>query len=238
MNIDKLYPKYSWGPIGNLRCNLKIRNCTGRDPGFSEFLLIWIRNFRPWPLFGDFLTHALTVVNLLNSAEIYKNIRRIKKPTTGARSAPVGRGRRPRLWFLYFSLCFCIFQLNWINWLNLLNQLNPNYPLRNYPLLSLLDLSSPTLLVNVDLQMKAWEHWASTIQEGVKGGNCKEGNWDLVDLVDLVNLFNSAEIYKNIKRNKEPKAQPSAAPHRGAERHCGWFLWFSFRFFVYFSWIE
>ena len=26
---------------------------------------------------------------------------------------------------------------------------------------------------------------------------------DLVDLVDLVNLFNSAEIYKNTRRNKE-----------------------------------
>ena len=38
---------------------------------------------------------------------------------------------------------------------------------------------------------------------GVKGGNCEGGNWDLVDLVDLVNLFNSAEIYKNTRRNKE-----------------------------------
>ena len=37
----------------------------------------------------------------------------------------------------------------------------------------------------------------------IKGGNCEGGNWDLVDLVDLVNLFNSAEIYKNTRRNKE-----------------------------------
>ena len=29
------------------------------------------------------------------------------------------------------------------------------------------------------------------------------GNWDLVDLVDLVNLFNSSEIYKNTRRDKE-----------------------------------
>ena len=50
---------------------------------------------------------------------------------------------------------------------------------------------------------------------GVKGGNWEGGNWDFVDFVDLVNLFNSAEIYKNARRNKETK---------GAERPCGWFL--------------
>ena len=45
-------------------------------------------------------------------------------------------------------------------------------------------------------------------------GNCEGGNWDLVDLVDLVNLFNSAEIYKNIRRIKKPTtgARPKAAP--------------------------
>ena len=41
---------------------------------------------------------------------------------------------------------------------------------------------------------------AQILQGEVKGGNCKGGNWDLVD---LVNLFNSAEIYKNTRRNKE-----------------------------------
>ena len=40
---------------------------------------------------------------------------------------------------------------------------------------------------------------------GVKGGNWEGGNWDFVDFVDLVNLFNSAEIYKNARRNKETK---------------------------------
>ena len=28
------------------------------------------------------------------------------------KEAPVGRGWRPRLWFFYFSLCFCICHLN------------------------------------------------------------------------------------------------------------------------------
>ena len=40
-------------------------------------------------------------------------------------------------------------------------------------------------------------------QGGVKGGNWKGGNWDFADFVDLVNLFNSAEIYKHTRRNKE-----------------------------------
>ena len=48
---------------------------------------------------------------------------------------------------------------------------------------------------------------------GVKGGNWEGGNWDFVDFVDLVNLFNSAEINKNARRNKETN-------HRGALRSC------------------
>ena len=35
---------------------------------------------------------------------------------------------------------------------------------------------------------------------------------DLVDLVDLVNLFNSAEIYKNTRRNKETIGAAFGAP--------------------------
>ena len=50
------------------------------------------------------------LVNLFNSAEMYKNIRGIKKPTTGALCAPVGRGRRPRLWLL-FPLILSIFSM-------------------------------------------------------------------------------------------------------------------------------
>ena len=55
-------------------------------------------------------------------------------------------------------------------------------------------------------------------QGGVKGGNWKVGNWDFGDFVDLVNLFNSAEIYKNARRNKETKgAAFSCSPQgRGA----------------------
>ena len=38
------------------------------------------------------LVDLVDLVNLFNSAEIYKSTRRIKKPTTGALRAPVGRG--------------------------------------------------------------------------------------------------------------------------------------------------
>ena len=41
------------------------------------------------------------------------------------------------------------------------------------------------------------------IRGGVKGSSCEGGTLDLVDLVDLVNLFDSAEIYKNTRRNNE-----------------------------------
>ena len=41
--------------------------------------------------------------------------------------------------------------------------------------------------------------------EGVKGSSWEGVNWDFVGFVDLANLFNSAEIYKNARRNKETK---------------------------------
>ena len=59
------------------------------------------------------------------------------------------------------------------------------------------------------LRAQAFAKGEALQQEGqvpwvrIKGGNCEGCNWDLVDLVDLVNLLNSAEIYKNIRRNKE-----------------------------------
>ena len=62
------------------------------------------------------------------------------------------------------------------------------------------------------------------IRGGLKGGNSKGGNWDLVDLVDLVNLFNSSEIYKNIRRIKKPTAGALRAPVGRGRRPRLWFL--------------
>ena len=101
------------------------------------------------------LVDLVDLVNLFNSAEIYKNIRR-NKETIGAAFGRAPQGRGAPLWLVsWFSLCFCIFQLNWINWLNLLNQLNPNYPLRNYTLLSLPESFRPRCLICAPHQKSA-----------------------------------------------------------------------------------